>query len=168
MDLKRCWRHLTTTRRRALRDFPPATLAAIEQAIRDSEATHSAEIRFVLEPALNLSALQAGMTPRARALELFASLAVWDTARNNGVLVYILFADHAIEIVADRGFTGWVDGAGWRGLCAAAEASFGRGEFAAGSLDLVERVGALAASHFPADPAAPDDVDELPDSPLLL
>jgi uncharacterized membrane protein len=168
MTLARCWRHLTTPRARVSRAFPAATLTAIEHAISASERSHSAEIRCVLEPALNLSALQAGMTPRVRALELFASLAVWDTARNNGVLVYILFADHAIEIVADRGFTGRVDGAEWREICAAAEAAFARGEFAAGSLALVERVGALAASHFPADPAAPANVDELPDSPLLL
>ena len=165
MDLLRAWRHLTTSRRRALRDFPPSTLAAIEQTIRDSEATHSAEIRFVLEPALALPAVLGGVTPLARARGLFATLGVWDTARNNGVLVYLLFADRAIEIVADRGYTGRVDDAQWRGVCAAAEAAFARGEFTAGSLTLLERVGALAALHFPPHPA---DVDELPDSPTIL
>jgi len=165
MGLKRCWRHLVSTRARVERAFPGATLAAIEAAIAASERSHSAEIRFVLEPALGLTALQAGLTPRARAAELFASLAVWDTVRNNGVLVYVLFADRAIEIVADRGYTGRVDGAEWRELCAAAEAAFGRGEFTAGSLALVARVGELAARHFPPHPA---DADELPDSPLML
>ena len=165
MNPARCWRHLAVTRGRVARAFPAATLAAIEQAIGESERSHSAEIRFVLEPALGLSALQGGVTPRARALELFASLAVWDTARNNGVLVYILFADRAIEIVADRGFTGRVDAAEWRGICTVAEAAFGRGEFAAGALAMIDAIGKLARRHFPAHGAG---TDELPDHPLVL
>lgn len=165
MRFARWWRHLTSTRARVAQAFPAATLAAVEHAIAESERSHSAEIRFVLEPALSLTALQSGVTPRARALELFASLAVWDTARNNGVLVYILFADHAIEIVADRGFTGRVDAAAWREICAAAEASFRRGLFAQGALAMLGRIGELAARHFP--PHAADD-DELPNLPLIL
>ena len=41
--------------------------------------------------------------PRARALEVFAHLRVWDTEHNNGVLIYVQLADRTVEIVADRG-----------------------------------------------------------------
>jgi hypothetical protein len=39
---------------------------------------------------------------------VFSHLRVWDTERNNGVLIYVLMADRAVEIVADRAFTGLV------------------------------------------------------------
>ncbi|MGE3774857.1 MAG: TPM domain-containing protein [Gammaproteobacteria bacterium] len=162
--LSRLWRHLLTTRAAAERAFPPATLAAIEQAIVASERRHAAEIRFVLEPALAWHEVRDGLAPRARALQLFAELGVWDTAANNGVLIHVLYADHAIEIVADRGFAS-VTPAIWREICASAEAEFRAARFEAGSLALIERVGTLAAELFP-----PTDggSDELPNTPLWL
>jgi len=165
MDLSRVWRHLATTRRRALRDFPPATLAAIEHAIRDSETTHSAEIRFVLEPALALSAVLGGVTSRQRAHELFATLGVWDTAENNGVLVYLLHADRDLEILADRGWAERVDAARWQEICALGEAAFRAGRFEAGALAMIGSIGELARRCFPARDAGSD---ELPDRPLVL
>ena len=41
---------------------------------------------------------------------MFGKLRVWDTEHNNGVLIYLLLAEHCIEIVADRGLTRHVDG----------------------------------------------------------
>ena len=37
---------------------------------------------------------------------MFGKLRVWDTEHNNGVLIYLLLAEHRIEIVADRGLIG--------------------------------------------------------------
>jgi uncharacterized membrane protein len=165
MDLSRAWRHFTTGRRRALRDFPPAALAAIERAIRDSEAAHTAEIRFVLEPALAMSALLAGRTPRERAHELFAALGVWDTADNNGVLIYLLYADRDLEILADRGWSAYVDAGRWRKVCALGEAAFRAGDFEGGALAMIAAVGELARQHFPLLGVARD---ELPDAPVVL
>lgn len=162
--LKRLWKHLTTSRAAAARAFPDSTLAAIEAAIGASERRHSAEFRFVLEPALAWHEVRDGLEPRARALQLFASLEVWDTADNNGVLIYVLYADHAIEIVADRGFDAVAPDV-WRALCACAEKAFREGRFEAGSLELIAGIDALAAAHFP--PRA-GDIDELPDAPLRL
>ena len=53
-----------------------------------------------------------GITPRERAIDVFSELRVWDTELNNGVLIYVLLADHAIEIVADRGIHAKVGSAG--------------------------------------------------------
>ena len=165
MDPKRCWRHLVTTRARVARAFPASTLAAIEQAIGTSERSHSAEIRFVLEPALALPAVLGGVTPLARARGLFATLGVWDTAERNGVLVYMLHADRAIEILADRGWTTRVDPALWREVCAVGEMAFREGRFEGGALAMIDAIGELARRHFPVRGAASD---ELPDYPLVL
>ncbi len=60
----------------------------------------------------------AAVQPRDRAHEVFARLRVWDTRANNGVLMYLLLADHRIEIVADRGFDGRVDATSSGAACA--------------------------------------------------
>ncbi len=162
--LARLWHHARTRRAAVERAFPSATLAAIERAIVDSERSHAAEIRFVLEATLPWSELRSGLTPRARAERLFAELGVWDTAGNSGVLIYVLYAERAIEIVADRGFRS-VAVNRWREICAAAEEAFAAGRFEAGSVTLVARVGALASELFPPDA---DAGDELPNAPLVL
>ena len=102
-------RHLLTTRWSARRRFPVAALDALEAAIAAGERQHRGELRVLIEPALDLAQILAGITPRQRAVRAFAELGVWDTAENNGVLLYIGLADRAVEIVADRGYR---DGAG--------------------------------------------------------
>src|SRR5262245_16435964 len=49
MGIKRISRHLLQYRWRERREFPPRVLAAIEAAIKAGEATHSGEVRFVVE-----------------------------------------------------------------------------------------------------------------------
>jgi len=48
---------------------------------------------------------------------VFAQLRVWDTNRNTGVLLYVLLADWAIEIIADRAVAAHVDQAEWDAVC---------------------------------------------------
>ena len=50
---------------------------------------------------------------------LFGKLRVWDTEANNGVLIYLLLAEHAIEIVADRGLGRHVPREQWQAIVAA-------------------------------------------------
>src|SRR5690606_18506501 len=82
--------------------YPREVLQRVEQRIAAMEARHPGELRFVAEHALDLGDLIAGLTPRQRALEVFGQLRVWDTERNNGILIYVLHAEHAVEIIADR------------------------------------------------------------------
>ena len=49
---------------------------------------------------------------------MFGKLRVWDTEHNNGVLIYLLLAEHCIEIVADRGIDRHVDDARWAAIAA--------------------------------------------------
>ena len=157
--------NLRTTHFALGRCYPPATLSAIDAAIAASEREHRAEIRCAIETALPVGELFRGVTSAARAAGVFSSLGVWDTAENNGVLVYVLLAERSIEIVADRGFAGRVAPAAWAGICHEMEAAFRAGRYEGGTLAAVERISALARTHFP---AAGEDRNELPDRTVLL
>ena len=165
-SLQRLWTHACTGQLALRRSFPPATLAAIETAIRDCESRHAGEIRFAVEPALRLSAVWREQGPRQRALAAFAELGVWDTAHNNGVLIYVLLADQAVEIVADRGVSSQrVPVAEWEAVCRLMESHYRSGAFREGSVAGIEAV-ADVLSRYP--PAFPDAGNELPDAPVLL
>ena len=113
--IKRLFAHLFTGNARAR--FPAADMQRIADAIALGETCHSGEICFAVEGALPATAILRGVQARDRAHDAFGRLRVWDTAANNGVLVYLLLADHRIEIVADRGLSGLVSDAQWRGVC---------------------------------------------------
>jgi len=120
-------------------------------------------VRFAVEGNLNASELWANMSARERALEVFARLGVWDTESNNGVLIYVLWADHDVEIVADRGFNGRVSSDEWAAVCHVMEQHFRNGNAQQAVIEGVKSVGALIAKHFPAI-----DRNELPDRPVML
>jgi len=141
-------------------------LARIQARVAESEKHHSGEIRVVVEAGLPLSYLRRHATPRDRAVKLFGKLGVWDTERNNGVLIYLLLAEHAIEIVADRGLNRVVAADEWAEIAASMQNAFKSGEFEAGLLRAVDAVDALLVRHFAARPGEVD-VNELPDAPLF-
>jgi uncharacterized membrane protein len=151
----------------AKRLFPADTMARIATAIAESEARHSGEICFAVEPGLSPGAVWSGTQARDRAGDVFAQLRVWDTRANNGVLLYLLLADHRIEIIADRGFDGLVSAEQWRGVCQLIEERLQAGEPEAAVLRGIEAVSTLLAEHFPRG-ADYVDTDELPNQPHLL
>jgi uncharacterized membrane protein len=165
MDLKRFWRHAWMSPLRAAASFPPSTMEAIAREVAAQEKRHRGELAFVVEAELATAQLWRGMTPRDRAREVFAAHGVWNTEENSGVLIYILLADHAVEIVADRGISARVSESEWRGICAAMEAHFRARRFEAGALEGIRAASDLLARHFPADARNPN---ELPDRPVLL
>jgi len=165
MNTGRLLRHLFATRWSTRWRFPPATLAAIENAIREAEAQHGGEIRFAIETALDLPELWHSLAPRPRALQVFGQLGVWDTAQNNGVLIYVLLADRVVEIVADRGIATFAQQSEWDAICREIEGQFRAGRFMEGSVAAVQSVGRLLARHFPAQHRGED---ELPNQPVLL
>lgn len=169
MKLVRLIRHAAATHWRTRLLFPGSTLDAIEQAIARAERAHSGEIRFAIETALTPLHIWHGLAPRARALEVFGLLRVWDTERNNGVLIYVQLADRDVEIVADRGLRERVAPAEWEAVCRLMETHFRAGRFQIGSIAGVEAVGALLTRHYPSEagqPAHPQN--QLPDRPALL
>jgi uncharacterized membrane protein len=141
-------------------------LARIEARVAESEKRHSGEIRVAVEAGLPLSYLRRNATSRERAIAVFGKLGVWDTERNNGVLIYLLLAERAIEVVADRGLSRRVDAAEWARIAESMKSAFGERDFEGGLLRAVDAVDALLVRHFPAQ-AGDSDVNELPDAPLV-
>jgi uncharacterized membrane protein len=165
MGIKRIGKHLLAHHWRVRRIFPPQVLTLIEQAIKAGEATHSGQVRFVVEGALDGKPLFSGQSARERALDIFSHLRIWDTAHNNGVLIYLLLADRNVEIIADRGIDAKVGSAGWQRICAAMESDFRGGNFAGGVIKGIQAVSRELATYFPRQGAAPN---ELPDAPVVI
>jgi uncharacterized membrane protein len=165
MGIRRIGKHLLEHHWRVRRIFPRKVLAAIEQAIKAGEATHSGQLRFVVEGALDGKPLFKNQSARERALDIFSHFRIWDTAHNNGVLIYLLLADRKVEIVADRGIDARVDAAGWQKICAEMETDFRSGNFEAGVIKGIEAVSRQLAAHFPKHGAGRN---ELPDAPVVI
>ena len=163
VSLPRIFRHLALPGWALRRAFDAGTLQAIEQAITDAERSHGGEIRFAVEANSSTFDLMRDVSPRQQALATFARLGVWDTEANNGVLIYVSWADRDVEIVADRGFNGRVSAEEWADVCRRMEQSFARGAPREAVVEGIKAVGALIARHFPTA-----DRDELPNRPVML
>ena len=158
--LRHCWLDEADVRRAISRD----ALRRIGAHIAQSERAHCGELRVCTEAALPLGDLWRNATPRERAIALFSTLGVWDTEHNNGVLIYLLFADRCIEIVADRGIAEQVAPQTWQDISQRLGVAFRQGAHERGLLDAVDQVGALLTEHFPARPTERNP-NELPDEP---
>jgi len=165
MDIKRIIKHLFAPRWAVTRMFPAAAMKAIENAIRESERSHDGELRFAVEGGLKLWLLLHGRTPRARAIEVFSQLRVWDTEHNSGVLIYVQTVDRHIEIIADRGINAKVEQRQWEAIAGRMQTEFRAQRYEAGALEGMREITALLAQHFPPTGANPD---ELPDAPVVL
>jgi uncharacterized membrane protein len=146
----------------ARRRFPAATLDAMQARIAASEKRHRGELRFVVEAELTTGQLWRELSSRDRAREVFAAQGVWNTAENNGVLIYVLLADRSVEIVADRGIGSRVDAAEWGAACRMMESHFRDGRFEAGCLAGIDAVTELLARHFPCEGGRPNELEDRP------
>lgn len=153
----------STDVRRALDD---AAMARLQARIVASEQRHRGEIRLAVEAGLPLSYLWKGLDARARAVMLFGKLRVWDTERNNGVLIYLLLADHAIEIVVDRGLARQTAGPAWSAIVDGMRDAFRAGRFEEGLAAAIDAVDRLLVAYDPRTPGEAD-VNELPDAPWI-
>ena len=148
------------------RALPEAALKRTEERVAASERRHSGEIRVCVEAALPWSYLWKRLTARDRAIMMFGKLRVWDTQHNNGVLIYLLLAEHAIEIVADRGLNAHVSHAQWQAIVSGMRDAFRAGRFEEGLNAAVGAVDALLAKHFPITEGAVNP-NELPNRPFV-
>lgn len=154
--LVRWCRHRWTPASAARRAVPPDMALRLQQRVAASEQRHSGEICICVEGALPDSYLwragrDAGLSAvlRARALAWFGKLRVWDTERNNGVLIYLLLAERRIDIVADRGIARHVPDAHWQGVVQRLAARLHAGDTEGGLTEALEEVSALLVEHFP-------------------
>lgn len=160
--LRHRWLDETDTRRA----IPPAMVERLAQRVAESERQHTGEIRIYVEAGLPFSYLWRDAPPRERAIAVFGKLGVWDTEQNNGVLIYLLLAEHAIEVVADRGLGRHVGPQQWQEVVAHMRDAFRAGRYEEGLKQAIDEVTALLVRHFPATPGAPN-ANELPDHPVL-
>lgn len=159
-------RHLCTGSWKRRRCFPPKALEAIEREIATFEGRLGGELRFAIECALSPAQLWRGVTPREAALAAFAQLGVWDTAHRDGVLIYLLLADHDVEIVVDRGVGhGQVPPEQWQAACETMRRHFTEGRFEQGAVDGIRAVAGILA-RYPSGRA--DAGNELPDRPAVI
>jgi uncharacterized membrane protein len=165
-------RLLRTLKHRAFDDtdtrraIGPAVLERLRQRVASSERRHSGEIRVCVEAGLPLSYLWRDLSARDRAVTMFGKLRVWDTEHNNGVLIYLLLAEHAIEIVADRGLNAHVSHDEWAGIVDGMRDAFRAKRYEEGLNAAIDAVDALLARHFPLG-SGQSNPNELPDEPLL-
>ena len=163
--IQRILRHLVASAWRTRQIFSAPVLDEIERAIGETEAAHSGEIRFAVETALPITTIWQGCTARHRAGQVFGLLRVWDTSQRNGVLIYVLRADRAVEIIVDRAIGARVQPEEWAGVCRQVESHYRSGNYLEGSRVAVAGVGQLLGQHFPPG-GSPQN--ELPNRPVLL
>ena len=164
--LARLFKHRLLDERDAQRVLGPEARTRIQARVAAREERHSGEIRVMVEAGLPLSYLRRNAAARERAVAMFGRFRVWDTEHNNGVLIYLLLAEHAIEVVADRGLNRHVDPARWQRITATMQAAFQRGQFEAGLNEAIDAVDALLLQHFALAPGQVNP-NELPDAPVL-
>lgn len=168
--LVRIFKHRWQSDEAARRAIPPTLLAKLTAQVADSEAGHSGEIRIYVEAGLPMSYIwQSASTAQItheRALDMFGKLRVWDTAENNGVLIYLLLAERRIEIVADRGLNQRVPVDTWKHMVETMSAAFKAGDFEGGLASTVREVSALLQRHFALAGDA-HNPNELPNEPVL-
>jgi len=145
------------------RALDAAALGRLQARVAASEQHHSGEIRLCVEAGLPLPELWRHTSARQRAVTLFGTLGVWDTEHNNGVLIYLLLAEHAIEIVADRGLARVVPQAHWDAVMGGMRGAFRAHRFEAGLLEAIDAVDAMLVKHFALAPGQVNP-NELPDS----
>ena len=165
MNIKRIAKHAFTTQWHTKKYFTATALCAIENEIAISEKQHSGEIRFVVEGALDGAPLFKNQSAHDRALDIFSQLRIWDTQDNNGLLIYLLLADHAVEIIADRGINAKVGRNEWQTICGIMQAEFARGNFQTGVCDAIKSITQHLVKHFP---VSTNNENELPNEPVVM
>lgn len=150
--------------------IPDDMVQRLTARITASEQRHTGEIRICVEASLpadlvwrvhsHRDPLQAVI--RDRATDWFGRLGIWDTEHNNGVLIYLLLAERAIEFVADRGLSRRVPASHWQAIVDRMGMRLHDGAYEDGITQALEEVSALLVEHFP---SLPDTLEpnELPD-----
>ncbi len=164
--LLRILKHRWLDERDSARALGRDALVRLEARVHASENSHSGEIRLCVEAGLPLSYLRQNLSARERAIMLFGKLRVWDTEANNGVLIYLLLAEHAIEIVADRGLARHVPPEHWQAIVAGMGEAFRAGRIEEGLNAAIDAVDALLLRHFALATGAANP-NELANAPQL-
>lgn len=162
------WRHSGLAPDPVIRRFDEAAFQRIEAAIEAGEQRHRGEICFAIESGLGWRNLRRGLSPRERALQIFGEQRVWDTEENTGVLIYLLTADRAVEIIADRLVHRLLPPDIWQQACQrVVGAGIGGGNKVDGVVAAIELLNQALTEFLPASPGDRNP-DELGNRPVRL
>ncbi len=177
--LARLIRHRWLDADDARRIISPGLAEQLRRSVAASEQRHTGEVRICIEGGLPTSYLWRHLRDRVpmpeivrqRALMMFAKLRVWDTEHNNGVLIYLLLAEHAIELVADRSVNRFVGPDAWQAMVERMGGAFHEGRFEDGLTQALAEVTTVLVAHFPepedTQTPAPEAPNQLPDEPVF-
>ena len=148
---------------------PERLVAQLTHQVAESEQRHTGQVRICVEAGLPAAYIWRSATAHDRAVALFGKLRVWDTEHNNGVLIYLLLADRAIEIIADRGLARYVPPSAWQTVVADMRETLRAGHYDNALKHAVDATSALLAQHFPSESVGHGlhRTNELPDTPVL-
>lgn len=162
---KRLFIHSFTFSRHVRVQFPDRSLRRLQEAVSQSEEKHLGQVRFVVESNWHWRAIWRKKSTRERALEWFGLTRTWDTEDNIGVLIYLSFADKAIEIIADRGVGKKVDNDVWQDVCRQMQPYFADKAYVLGLQVGLDAVSKILATHFPREKQA--HINELSDEVII-
>jgi putative membrane protein len=100
-----------------------------------------------------------------RAVEQFLGQNLHTTKGRTGVLIYVSFAEHFAEVIADEGIYRKVDPSVWGDVIAELTSHLARGTRTQGFVKAIEMCGKILAEHFP---PGHFDKDELPNHLIVL
>lgn len=147
--------------------LPPQALDKLQRVIHASEQQHTGQIVLCIEARLSQDDTLKHASPRQRALALFAELRVWDTEDNNGVMLYLLLEQHAIELIADRALNRCVAQTAWDTITQRLAISLRAQQYENGLQSALEQISGLLAAYFPSSTTRPRD-NTVSDAPVLL
>ena len=119
-----------------------------------------APLRFALVP----GTVKRGRAHQ-RAVEQFLAQSLHTTKGRTGVLIYVSFAEHYAEVLADDGIYRKVRPTVWEEVIAELTGHLARGTRTQGFVAAIEMCGKILAEHFPPGRA---DADELPNHLIVL
>lgn len=148
------------------RYFPKSQKKVLKEAIELSESKHHAELRIVVEQRLSVLEVLRGVTSRQKAIDLFSLYRIWDTEKNNGVLIYLLLSENKIEIIADRGITKSLAKDYWSVILENVIITyFKKKEYVKGLLESVEKITVDMENLYP---QVYEDENELSDEVIFI
>lgn len=127
----------------------------IAEAIRNAERRTSGEIRVFVESRCSY------VDPLDRAVEIFTSLKMDQTAESNAVLLYVATRDRQLAVFGDEGIHKKVGKEFWDREVKKLFRAFNREDYADGIRQCITGIGEALCTHFPYN--SDTDKNELPD-----
>ena len=147
--------------RKASDIFSEKDLAEIEAATRDAEKNTSGEIRVVIRSHYD-KGLEGDLHEQIK-LD-FLKHGLGKTRDKTGVIILLVLEAKKFKIWGDEGIHAKVSQGYWNVLAVGMSAHFKEERYVQGICEAVAEVGKRLAEYFP---KKPDDVDELPNKPIV-